>query len=70
MKKQEKRYFPPLNNGRTLSFKKRIVSAETIRVNTVCFIKYFMKNPQTTLMPTFLTHIIARIDGVKGHTGK
>ena len=25
-----------------------------------------MKNPQTTFAPTFLTHIIARIDGVKG----
>ena len=25
-----------------------------------------MKNPQTTFLPTFLTHIIARIDGVKG----
>ena len=23
-----------------------------------------MKNPQTTFAPTFLTHIIARIDGV------
>ena len=23
-----------------------------------------MKNPQTTFVPTFLTHIIARIDGV------
>ncbi len=23
-----------------------------------------MKNPQTSLAPTFLTHIIARIDGV------
>jgi hypothetical protein len=25
-----------------------------------------MKNPKTTLVPTFLTHIIARIDGVLG----
>ena len=25
-----------------------------------------MKNPQTTFFSTFLTHIIARIDGVKG----
>ena len=24
-----------------------------------------MKNPQTTFVPTFLTHIIARIDGVQ-----
>ena len=28
------------------------------------FFNYFMKNPQTTFAPTFLTHIIARIDGV------
>ena len=25
---------------------------------------YFIKNPQTTFAPTFLAHIIARIDGV------
>ena len=31
---------------------------------SICFINYFMKNPQTTFAPTFLTHIIARIDGV------
>ena len=31
---------------------------------SICFINYFMKNPQTTFVPTFLTHIIARIDGV------
>ena len=27
---------------------------------------HFMKNPQTTIAPTFLTHIISAIDGV-GH---
>ena len=26
-----------------------------------------MKNPQTTFAPTFLTHIISRIDGVYAH---
>ena len=25
---------------------------------------YFLKNPQTTFAPTFLAHIIVRIDGV------
>jgi hypothetical protein len=29
-------------------------------------LNYFMKNPQTTIAPTFLTHIISAIDGVKG----
>ena len=29
-----------------------------------------MKNPQTTFAPTFLTHIIARIDGVKKECSK
>ena len=31
---------------------------------SIGFINYFMKNPQTTFAPTFLAHIIARIDGV------
>ena len=37
---------------------------------------YFMKNPQTTIAPTFLTHIISAIDGVdcqghlEGHEGR
>ena len=31
---------------------------------SICFINYFMRNPQTTFAPIFLTHISARIDGV------
>ena len=27
-----------------------------------------MKNPQTTIAPTFLTHIISAIDGVSSNT--
>ena len=28
------------------------------------FLNYFNKNPQTTISPTFLTHIISAIGGV------
>ena len=31
----------------------------------ICFFKDFIKNPQTTIALTFLTHIISDIDGVK-----
>ena len=30
----------------------------------ICFFKDFIKNPQTTIALTFLTHIISGIDGV------
>ena len=30
----------------------------------MCFLKDFIKNPQTTIALTFLTHIISGIDGV------
>jgi hypothetical protein len=30
----------------------------------ICFFKNFIKNPQTTIALTFLTHIISCIDGV------
>ena len=33
----------------------------------ICFIKDFIKNPQTTIALTLLTHIISVIDGVIGH---
>ena len=33
----------------------------------ICFFKDFMKNPQTTIALTFLTHIISDIDGVPGN---
>ena len=32
----------------------------------ICFFKDFIKNPQTTIALTFLTHIISGIDGVAG----
>jgi hypothetical protein len=31
------------------------------------FFNYFIKNPQTTIALTFLTHIISAIDGVPHH---
>ena len=30
----------------------------------ICFLKDFIKNPQTTIALTFMTHIISGIDGV------
>ena len=33
------------------------------------FFKDFIKNPQTTIALTFLTHIISGIDGVKDEVG-
>ena len=37
---------------------------ETIRGNTLCIFNYLIKNTQTTIALTFLTHIISAIDGV------
>ena len=34
----------------------------------IYFIKDFIKNPQTTIALTFLTHIISGIDGVRRYT--
>ena len=33
-------------------------------------VRYFMKNPQTTIAPTFLTHIISAIVGVSWSMSK
>ena len=37
------------------------------KIFSICFINYLMKDPQITFVPTFLAHIIARIDGVLCH---
>ena len=41
-------------------------SHNVFQIFRIFFLNYFMKNPQTTIAPTFLTHIISAIDGVKG----
>ena len=38
-----------------------------LKLSRYILFKYFIKNPQTTIALTFLTHIISGIGGVKYH---
>ena len=52
--------------GLALLFSRKLqnCSHDFFQTFSIYFFNYFIKNPQTTIAPTFLTHIISAIGGV------